>query len=166
MVRVTHLLTVMACAVTACAVTACTASDDIIANCDAADRSKPGAVATVDQAPWATDSMDFVWSGESLQLVSDTVDGVRISLVLQQTVDGLTPSEADTPMIFDLTNGAFALLYPESESSLTSNNGSGEAFITLLSSDRVAACFEFSAVSGDGSQSSTVSSGRLLASPL
>ena len=133
---------------------------DIISHCDA-DSIDYGVIdASIDGEPWLSGTAAFVWSGDSLQIVSEATDGFRVSIFLTESVEGSAPKTGDTPMTFDLSSGGFALLYPDGENSMTSANESGTAIITSLDDDIATGCFRFTSGNNQGTTTAEIDFGR------
>jgi hypothetical protein len=120
--------------------------------CGAADLSTSGVEATIDGTEWSGTGASWTMAGTAAQIVTETVDGYRITLVGQSTADGQDLSTAlalgDTVDV-PLGDNGFAVVYDEASSWAGNTEGSGEMTF-LLDGSELSACFSFTGTSSDG----------------
>ena len=126
----------------------------------------PGALeATVEGEPWTADDATVRPAGASLQVNASGGGGSALTLVLQTTVDGVPAGEATPPFVVDLGvgGGGWALHYPESGGSLSTQEGTGTAEVVSVEGG-LSACFEGTLVDDDGGATLALS-GQVAARP-
>lgn len=141
-----HVLPLILCA-------ACTGR----AVCDLPARGK--LTGEVDGERWTTGGVVWNETGDGIQITTDSGDGYRVTFSLQEDADGIALTEViesgpvPTEVSFDDGNTAFALIYPEGESSSLSTKGSVGGWLSIeeVSDGVVGACFSFEASSADRS---------------
>jgi hypothetical protein len=156
--------------------TGCGAKDDSAGGCDASGATAGQVTGTLSGAAWSSPAT-WSWSGESLQINTDTTDGWRMTLVAHRDIEGRTLAEiADSggfPAEVNLgADDGWALLYPEAGStSLSSKEGSGGSLVlsaggTAAGTGAWVGCLDFGAASADGSQDAVLEGGLIDAVPL
>ncbi len=124
-------------------------------------------LATLDGAAWAADDGYWFWSGTSLQVVTGSHDGWRLSMLGRTAVDGTTVRDAvgddafpvEVPLASGL-DGGWLLIYPDTGDSFASEKAAGGSwFITAVEGDELHGCFE--AEVSDDDRTLTVESGLL-----
>lgn len=118
--------------------------------------------ATVDGSSWTAGGVQANESGDGLQFTSEVADGWRITLVAQETDDGVGVLDAlevgNATVTLENEGGGFAVMYPaEGAGSYSTNDGGGTAVIAR-DGDRIDACFSFTAGGSEGDI--TVSGGQ------
>ena len=120
--------------------------------CGAADLGTAGVEATIDGTEWVGSGASWTMAGTAAQIVTETVDGYRLTLVGQSAADGQALSEAlalggavDVP----LGEHGFAVVYDADGSWAGNTDGSGELTF-LLDGAELSACFSFTGTSSDG----------------
>ncbi len=126
----------------------CPTTDDAV--CPPLDALASGDVsATVDGQAWSATDGSWFWSGTSVQVVTGSHDGWRISMVGRMSADGQTVRDAASadafPIEIPLTtglDGGWLLLYPDSGDSFASENAAGGSwFITAIDGADLRGCF-------------------------
>jgi hypothetical protein len=136
-------------------VAGCPTTDDAV--CPPLDGLGSGEVsATVDGEAWSATDGSWFWSGTSLQVVSGSHGGWRLSMVGRMSVDGQTLRDAvdggfpvEVPLTTGL-DGGWVLLYPDSGDSFASEKaGGGSWFITAIDGADLRGCFAAEVSDGD-----------------
>jgi hypothetical protein len=133
----------------------CPTTDDTV--CPPLDELGSGEVsASVDGNPWSATDGSWFWSGTSVQVITGSQDGWRLSMVGRMSADGQIlrdAVDAGFPVEIPLTtglDGGWVLLYPDSGDSFASENaGGGSWFITAIDGADLRGCFSAEVSDGD-----------------
>jgi hypothetical protein len=130
---------------------------------DTASTCQPGSPgagtisATVDGADWSAADLTYLWAGESLQLTTSVSAGWRLSVVAQSAGGGEPISQIIDAGAFpaevrlEAGKGGFAVLYPESGPSASTNNGDGGLLVITGEVDGdLLGCLDFGAADDAG----------------
>ncbi len=138
--------------------------------CGANDLESGGIQAQIDGEEWEGGGTSWMWSGDGLHINSTRTNGWMFTARLMTTVDGKSVREAaeagSLPMEISLDTAGlegWMAAYPEEGGSfITKNDQGGSVLISELDDSVVAACFDFTAEAGDGTNME-VTSGTMLA---
>lgn len=135
-------------ALTLLALVGCPTGEDAV--CPPADDLASGEVtASLDGAAWSAADGYWFWSGTSLQVVTGSHGGWRLSMLGRTTADGTTVRDAvgddafpvEVPLATGL-DGGWLLLYPDEGDSFASEKAAGGSwFITAVDGDELMGCF-------------------------
>jgi hypothetical protein len=122
-------------------------------------------VGELDGAAYDAPEATWTWSGENLQINTATHEGWHMTVVGKETDGGSVKAAADAgdyPIEVKLSDagGGFALAYPASGSTYTSDAGGGSLVFTEIGAEAVG-CVSFEA--SDGSETVTLSGGAFRA---
>ena len=110
-----------------------------------ADIDSGAGEADVDGDYWFADDVAWTETGSSIQITTGMSEGWRLTVVIQEDAlddNGLGIVELDG-------SGGWALMYPESGSSYSSQQGAGSLEL-VARDDNIQACMEFEASGTDG----------------
>ena len=139
--------------------------DSTAITCEADSTASGHLKGELDGAAYDAPETTWVWSGENMQINTATHEGWHLSLVGKEAKGGSVKAAADAgelPIEVTLSDagGGFALAYPESGSTFTTDEGSGTLVFTAIE-DEVVGCIDFEA--SDGSSTVRLSGGAFRA---
>ena len=134
------------------------------------------AASSIDGEAWTSSEATWVSNGDGVQINTAEAGGWWITLVAQQTEDGVTVGDAVDAdaqakvlparvTLHDGAAGGFATLYRTEGGSLTTAAGGGTLWLTHADDDEIQGCFEFDATDRDGERVA-VRRGGFRATPL